>query len=214
MNLILFGAPGSGKGTQAVMLSERLNIRRISLGDILREEVKKNSVLGQEVKDYMSKGLLVPDDVVAKVIEANLNANGFVLDGYPRNINQAKTLDAVLNKKGIDLDAVIYLDVDEDTIVSRLSKRLMCKRCDAIYHLENMPPKKEGICDVCGAALIQRADDKPEVIRKRWDVFMKENNPILDFYSNKSKLIKVDGRGRRKEEIFEKIKSQLQCQSV
>ena len=214
MNLILFGAPGSGKGTQALMFGERLNVRRISLGDILREEVKKDSELGNEVKGYMDKGLLVPDEVVAKVIEANLNTNGFVLDGYPRNINQAKTLDEILDKKGMKLDAVIYLDVDEDTIVSRLSKRLMCKSCDAIYHLDNMPPKKEGICDKCGATLIQRDDDTPEVIRKRWDVFMKANEPILDFYSNKNKLIKVDGRGNRKEEIFEKIKSQLQCQSV
>lgn len=214
MNLILFGAPGSGKGTQAVMLSEKLGIRRISLGDILREEVKNSTDLGAEVKEYMDKGLLVPDEVVAKVIASNIANKGFVLDGYPRNVNQAATLDSILNDKSIELDAVIYLDVDEDTIVKRLSKRLMCKSCDAIYHLDNMPPAKAGICDVCGAALIQRDDDKPDVIKKRWQVYMKDSKEILDFYSKKNKLIKVDARGNRKEEIFEKIKSQLQCQNV
>jgi len=209
MKIVLFGAPGSGKGTQAVMLSELLNLKKISLGDILREEVKKNSNLGQEVKSYMEKGALVPDEVVARVIEENINIKDFLLDGYPRNLSQAKELDKILEKNNSDIDSFIYLDVEQQLVVDRLSKRRVCKACGALYHLVNLPPEKEGICDKCGSELIQRKDDNPEVIKNRWEVFSAESRKILDFYQSKGKLVTVDGNGD-KDEIFERIKNKLQ----
>jgi len=208
VKIILFGAPGSGKGTQAIVLSEHYKLKRISLGDIFREEVKKDSSLGKEVKSYMEKGLLVPDALVSKVIEENLNEENFILDGYPRNLNQAKTLDKILEKKGESVDAFIYLEVDEPTILERLTKRLVCKKCGANYHMVNMPSKKTGICDSCGSELIQRKDDTPEVIKKRWEVFLNENKSLLDYYKTKNKLIAIDARGN-KDIVLERIKKLL-----
>lgn len=208
MKLILFGAPGSGKGTQAIVLSEHLGLKRISLGDIFREEVKKGSSFGQEVKSYMEKGVLVPDNAVSKVIEKYIDTENFILDGYPRNLSQAKTLESTLKKKGKDIDLFIYLEIDEKTIVERLSQRRVCKSCGANYHLKNMPPKKDSICDSCGHELIQRKDDTPEVIKKRWEVFLSENKGLLDFYKKNNKLICVDGRGN-KDEVFARIQDKL-----
>jgi len=208
MKLVIFGAPGSGKGTQAKIISERFNLKRICLGDILRQEVKKTSDLGHAVKSYMEKGLLVPDELVLQVIEEYINAQGFILDGFPRNLNQAKELDVILEKHKIDIDAFIYLDVDEQTIVDRLSKRRVCKHCYANYHLDNMPPKKAGICDYCGHELVIRKDDNPETIKKRWEVFTGESQKILDFYQNKTKIIRIKGH-LDKDDIFEKIKQSL-----
>ena len=208
LRIVLFGAPGSGKGTQAILLSEYLNVHKISLGDILREEVKRQSPLGIKVSSYMEKGLLVPDEVVSEVIAAHLDNKGFLLDGYPRNINQAKNLEEILGIKHSAVDLFIYLDVDERTIVDRLSKRRVCKACGANYNLKNMPPKKDGICDACGAELVQRKDDTPSVIKKRWEIFTAESKKLLDFYQKNGKLIKVDGRGE-KDEIFERIKGVL-----
>ena len=194
MKMVLFGAPGSGKGTQAKELSEHYNINKISLGDILREEVKKNSPLGNTVKGYMERGVLVPDDVVAKVIEENIGGESFILDGYPRNLNQAMYLDNILSKKNTALDVALYLDVDSQTIIKRLQMRRVCPKCGASYHLINMPPKKEGICDLCGVELVQRRDDNPQVIKERINVFLKESKPLLDFYRDKNILINIDAR--------------------
>jgi adenylate kinase len=152
--------------------------------------------------------LLVPDEVVAKVIEGNLNSKGFVLDGYPRNLNQAKTLDGIFKKNNINYDVFVNIYVDEQTIINRLSKRRVCKQCGAIYHLVNMPPQKEGICDKCAGALIQRDDDKPEVIKKRWEVFQKESKQVLDFYKTQKKFLEVDGC-ENKEKIFEAITKKI-----
>jgi len=209
MRVILFGSPGSGKGTQAMLLADALGVKKISLGDILREEIKKNSDLGREVKSYMERGTLVPDQLVSRVIEENVDKSGFLLDGYPRNLDQAKELDEILKRKSSDIDSVIYLDIDEQTIVDRLSKRRVCKSCGANYHLESLPSKKEGICDRCGNELVQRSDDDPQVVKKRWAVFIEEVDKILDFYQTKNKLIKVNGRGRIKE-VFERVKQELQ----
>ncbi len=209
MKVILFGAPGSGKGTQAVMLAKELNLKKISLGDILREEVKKESSLGQEVKSYMEKGLLVSDELVSRVIEENIDSGDFILDGYPRNLAQAQKLEEILKKKNTDMDVFIYLNVDEQTIIDRLSKRRICHECNANYHLENMPPKEEGICDSCGGELAQRKDDTPDVIKKRWEVFSRASQEILDFYKGREKLIEVKAQGD-KDEIFESIKKTLQ----
>ncbi len=209
MRLILFGSPGSGKGTQATMLAQSFGVPSISLGDILRGEVKKDSDLGKEVKSYMEEGLLVPDELVARVVEENLSYDGFILDGYPRTIEQAEKLDEILAKHNSDLDAFIYLDINQETIVDRLSKRRVCKSCGDLYHTQNMPPKVEGICDSCSSDLMQRNDDKPDVIQKRWEVFSNESQKILDFYRNKGKLIKINGQAD-KNEIFESIKEKLQ----
>lgn len=211
MKIVLFGSPGSGKGTQAVVLSERLNLKKISLGDILREEVKKNSNLGEEVKSYMEKGLLVPDSVVSKVIEENIDSKDFILDGYPRNLSQAQNLDKILEERGQKIDIFINMDIDEKTIINRLSKRRVCKKCGVNYHLENLPPKKEGICDSCGSELIQRKDDTLPVIKKRWEVFLKESKQVLNFYKKKGKLLNIDALGD-KEKVFEKIQDKIkQC---
>jgi adenylate kinase len=210
MRIVLFGAPGSGKGTQAQLLSEHLNIKRISLGDLLREEVKNDTELGKKVKEYMEKGLLVPDDIVVSVIEKNIDDEGFIVDGFPRNINQAFLLEEILKKKNNELDVFIYLDVDENTIVERLSKRRVCKKCGALYHLVNLPPKIDGRCDLCGGDLIQREDDKPQVIKKRWEVFEEESSKLIGFYSQRNKLIRIDARGK-KEEVFNQIKEKLLC---
>ncbi|MFO8053037.1 MAG: adenylate kinase [Candidatus Omnitrophota bacterium] len=208
MRLILFGAPGSGKGTQADMLANELNLKKISLGDILRQEVKKGSDLGVKVKQYMDKGELVPNDTVREVIDANLADDNFILDGYPRNQKQAETLDGILDEKNRTIDAFIYLDVSRDTIVDRLSKRRVCKKCGVNYHLDTMPPEKDNICDDCGSELIQRDDDKPDVIKKRWNVFLENSRGIFDFYKQKGIFISVDG-DKKKEEVFEQVKKKL-----
>lgn len=189
-------------------MQEKYGLRKISLGDILREEVKKGTPLAGQLKSYMEKGLLVPDEVVAKVIEASLDERDFLLDGYPRNLNQAKTLDEIFQRKKIEIDRVIYLEVSADCVVARLSKRLVCKLCGANYHLINMPPKAAGICDACGGALYQRKDDVPEVIRKRLEVFDSESRKVLDFYDKKGKLLTVDGSGNC-DQVFARIKAKF-----
>ncbi len=209
MKMILFGAPGSGKGTQAKELSERYNINKISLGDILRKEVKKSSSLGNTVKGYMERGVLVPDDVVAKVIEENIGGESFILDGYPRNLDQAVYLDNILSKKNTALDIALYLDVDSQTIIKRLQMRRVCPKCGANYHLINMPPRKEGVCDLCGAELVQRKDDNPEVIKERINVFFKESKPLLGFYRDKNILISIDARND-KDKVFSEIEKVIQ----
>jgi adenylate kinase len=207
-NIVLFGAPGSGKGTQAPDLSKKFEVAVVSLGDILRKEVKECSKLGEEVKGYMEKGLLVPDELVSRVIENNLSDKGFILDGYPRNLAQAQKLDAILAAKKVAIDAFIYFEIDEATMVARLSNRRVCKKCNALYHLVNMPPKKNGVCDKCSGELYQRKDDNAETIKKRGEVFTKEAQAILDFYAKKKKLIKIDARGD-KEQVFDRIKKAL-----
>ncbi|MEI8350356.1 MAG: adenylate kinase [Candidatus Omnitrophota bacterium] len=208
MKIILFGAPGSGKGTQAVVMSDYWHLKKISLGDILREEVKQDSNLGKEVKQYMEKGLLVPDELVSRLIEEHITSDAFILDGYPRNLHQATVLEGIFKKKGITVDAFIYLEVDEKAIVDRLSQRRVCKNCGTNYHLKNMPSKKDGICDACGHELIQRKDDTSAVIKKRWEVFITESKSILDFYKAQDKLVAVDGRGN-KDEVFARVKNKL-----
>ncbi|MBD3264363.1 MAG: adenylate kinase [Candidatus Omnitrophica bacterium] len=209
MKLILFGAPGSGKGTQAIMLSKEYNIKAVSVGDILRENVKKETKLGSEAKKYMEKGLLVPDEIVARLIKKSIENGDFVLDGYPRNENQAKTLKNILTENGDDIEAFIYLEIGEEAMVNRLSKRRVCKFCGKNYHLKNMPPKRDNICDECGGELIQRRDDTPEVIKKRWEIFKNESQPVLNFYEKHNKMIKVDGR-KDKDKVFEEVKAKLQ----
>jgi len=194
MRLILFGAPGSGKGTQADLISDFYKIKKIVLGDILREEISKNTELAEEVKKYMFRGLLVPDELVSSVVEKNIDKDGFVLDGYPRNLKQALDLEGIFSNKNISYDAFIYLEIDKETMINRLSKRLICKNCNINYHTENMPPKVDGICDKCKGKLTKRPDDEPDVIEKRFEVFLENSKEVLDFYKNKNKLLTIDAR--------------------
>lgn len=209
MKLILFGAPGSGKGTQSDVLAQDLNLSKISLGDILRQEVKKGSVLGLKVKGFMDQGDLVPDGIVEEVIEANLNQEDFILDGYPRNRNQAQTLETILGKKNTQIDVFIYLDVSQEIIIQRLSQRRVCRDCNANYHLIFSPSKKSSVCDDCGSDLIQRGDDHQDVIKKRWQVFMDKSQAVLDFYRDKGIFLSVDGNKSR-ENVLRQIKEELQ----
>ena len=204
MKLILLGAPGSGKGTQAGILTKNLNLRQISLGDILRQEVKKESELGKKVKAYMEQGVLVPDDIVGAVIEQNIADEGFVLDGYPRNIAQAENLQKIFDSKNIQLTAVVYLDVTTDTVIKRLSGRRVCKRCGGNFHVINMPPKTEGICDNCNSPLTQRKDDNTEVIARRLEVFEAESAPLKDYYQGKGNLLVVDAN-KDAQDVFKDI---------
>jgi len=197
MILILFGPPGAGKGTQAKLLSDYLNIPHISTGDILRVHVKNNSPLGQKAKFYMNKGDLVPDELVTDMIADRVKKpdarKGFILDGYPRNISQAKAFKNIVKDIGCKVDLAIYIETSKDVIVKRLSGRWLCKKCNRIYHSINMPPKKDNICDDCGVDLYQRQDDKEETILNRLDIYSKQSTPVLDFYSKEGKLKKVNG---------------------
>ena len=194
MRIVLLGPPGSGKGTQAKLLSQKLKFSHISTGEILREEVKELSVLGLEAKGYMDKGELVPDALVTRIIKekfAKSDIKDFILDGYPRNIAQAETLDNILGQQMKPIDMVLYLDTSEGEIIKRLSGRRVCQSCNRIYHILTMSPKKDMICDSCGTALFQRDDDKVETIKNRLNVYFSQTSPLIEYYKKQSKLVKV-----------------------
>jgi len=208
VNLVLLGPPGVGKGTYAKELSKKLGIPHISTGDIFREEVKKRSPLGLKVKEYLDKGLLVPDEIVNEVVRQRLSKEdckkGFILDGYPRTLAQAKALDAMTK-----IDAALYFTAPKEVIIERVSGRRICPKCGAIYHIKNIPPKKPGICDVCGTPLIQREDDKPEVVEKRLKVYEETMKPVIDYYREKGLLIEVDASDPVVEKIVERAIEKL-----
>ncbi|MCU0650822.1 MAG: adenylate kinase [Candidatus Omnitrophica bacterium] len=195
MRLVLLGPPGAGKGTQAKALARELKLAHISTGDLLRQNVADKTALGLEAKDYMNKGLLVPDALVTRMLEERFGKpdvrTGFILDGYPRTINQASTLDAILEARKMALDVVYDLDSSEPVIIQRLSGRLVCRKCGALFHKTNMPPKAAGICDNCKGELYQRDDDKEETIKKRLAVYRSEVSALLDFYSKRNLLVTV-----------------------
>ena len=190
MIIILFGPPGAGKGTVGTLLSKDLNIPLISTGDILRENVKKGTELGRRAESFMKSGALVPDKIIIRMIKEEILRleGGFILDGVPRTINQTKILDTVVNNPY----QVVYLDAEDDFLINRLSNRRICRDCGRIYHLINIPPKKEGVCDRCGGSLYQRDDDKEEVIRNRLTLFHLKTRPIFDYYQKKNILKTVD----------------------
>ena len=185
-NLIFFGAPGAGKGTMANALKAVHPVAHISTGDLLRDEIRRDTELGRTASEIMKAGKLVPDEIVADMVRARLSqpdcANGFILDGYPRTVPQAHLLDKVLADLGLTLDCVVYLKVDDEVILKRLTARVSCKDCKAIYNRLFMPPKQEGICDACGGELIQRADDSLETAQNRLKVFYEQTSPLLDLY--------------------------------
>ena len=195
MIIILFGPPGAGKWTQAKLLSNYFNIPHISTGDILRRHVKEDSVLGNKAKLYMDSGELVPDELVTDMILERIRKpdakNGFILDGYPRNVSQAQSLNKSVKEIGFDVDLAIYFEASKDVIVKRLSGRRVCKKCERIYHVVNMPPKKDMVCDDCGTELYQRKDDREETIINRLNVYLKQSTPVLDYFSKHSKLKKI-----------------------
>ncbi len=192
MNIVLLGPPGAGKGTQAKVLSEKLSMPHISTGDILRQNVSRGSDLGKQANEYMEKGELVPDELVTTMVINRLNEpdvqKGFILDGYPRNILQAESLDKALHSKKKDLDLVLYLDATEPVVVQRLSGRRVCGQCGANFHVTNMPPRLDSVCDNCQGALYQRNDDKKETIKKRLKVYLQKTRSLIDYYRNKSNL--------------------------
>jgi adenylate kinase len=201
MRLILLGPPGSGKGTQAKLLSESLGLVHFSTGDILREAVEKDTVEGRRAKSYMVAGQLVPDEVVNDIVSARFRRSDkptrFVMDGYPRTNSQAMVFDAILAEQGLNLNAVILLNVADEEIVGRLSARWTCPNstCKSVYHAVANPPKVAGICDKCSTPLVQREDDKPATIRKRLEVFHQSNDDLVHHYRDKGLLVEVLGRG-------------------
>lgn len=197
MKLILLGPPGAGKGTQAAVLSKRYAIPHISTGDILRQAIKNDLPLGRQAKAFMEKGELVPDEIVTGIVIDRLKMDdakkGFILDGYPRTIKQASDLDAALKGEAISIDMVLYFDTSVKVAVERLSGRRVCKGCGFNYHITNIPPKKEGICDRCAAQLFQRPDDKEETVRNRLKVYEVQTRPLVDYYTKKAILKEVSG---------------------
>jgi len=192
MYLVLLGPPGAGKGTQAKRLAEKLKLPHISTGDILRQNVKDGTALGKQAKGIMDKGLLVPDELVAAMLDERFNnpdiKKGFILDGYPRTLGQAKTLDEILSRKKLSVDLVVYLDTSDEIIIKRLTGRLVCSKCGANFHVVNMPPKKSGLCDNCQGELYQRSDDNEVTVRKRLEVYKNEVASLIKYYNQQNKL--------------------------
>ena len=208
MKIIMLGAPGAGKGTQAKMIADKYGVPHISTGDIFRANIKNGTELGMEAKKYMDQGLLVPDELTVRILLDRVAQddckNGYVLDGFPRTIPQAEVLDCELTKLGDHIDYAINVDVPDEKIVKRMSGRRACLTCGATYHIEHVPPKKEGICDVCGSELVLRDDDKPETVKNRLNVYHEQTQPLIDFYTEKGVLKTVDGTVPM-EEVFAAI---------
>ncbi len=213
MIIILLGAPGVGKGTQAQLISKEYGIPQISTGDILRAEVKNETPLGREAKRYMDSGELVPDELIVKMMEKRITQddckNGFILDGFPRTVAQAEAFEKMLQEHGLKLDHVILIDVPKEEIILRLTGRRICPKCGAVYHIRYNPPKSEGVCDKCKTPLIQRDDDKEDVVKNRLAVYEKSTKPLVEYYEGKGKLVRIDGVGSI-DEIFGRIKQILQ----
>ncbi|SCX87325.1 Adenylate kinase [Lachnospiraceae bacterium XBB2008] len=212
MKIVMLGAPGAGKGTQAKMIAEKYGIPHVSTGDIFRANIKNGTDLGREAKSYMDKGELVPDELTVRILLDRVAQddckNGYVLDGFPRTIPQAETLKKELDRLGESIDYAIDVDVPDENIVKRMGGRRACVTCGATYHVEHIPPKKEGICDVCGGELILRDDDKPETVQNRLNVYHTQTQPLIDFYTAEGVLKTVDGTQDMKD-VFNAIVSIL-----
>jgi adenylate kinase len=193
MRIVFLGPPGSGKGTQAQILAQKLKIPQISSGDLLREAVSHDTITGRKAKTYMEKGELVPDTIVIDLVEERIkDEDEFILDGFPRNVNQAENLDKVLSNLNMPLNFVIYVDVPLEKLIVRLSGRLTCTRCNAIYHVTYNPPEKEGVC-ACGGELFQRSDDTEAAITQRFETYTKQTKPLIQYYRERKLLTSIDG---------------------
>jgi len=208
MKIVMLGAPGAGKGTQAKKIADKYQVPHISTGDIFRANIKNGTELGMKAKTYMDQGLLVPDELVVDLVVDRLAqedcVNGCVLDGFPRTIPQAECLDAALAAKGEAIDYAIDVDVPDENIINRMSGRRACVACGATYHIVHIPTKVEGVCDRCGESLILRDDDKPETVKKRLDVYHAQTQPLIDYYTSKNVLKTVDGT-QDMEAVFQAI---------
>lgn len=215
MNLVLFGPPGSGKGTQAERLKSKLALRHISTGDLLRDAVARGTELGNKVKDILAAGHLVSDDIVLALMRGAITEttsdaalHGWILDGFPRTLGQAEGLDGILGELGQKIDEVIVLDVDREVVIERLSGRRTCTKCKTVYHVTVNPTRVEGICDRCGGEVIQREDDRPETIARRLDVYEKQTRPILEHYDGRVRIFTIDG-GQHVDEVTRLIVREL-----
>ena len=212
LRTILLGPPGAGKGTQAAKIVEKYGIPHISTGDIFRENIKKGTELGKKAQEYMNRGELVPDDLVIEIATTRLLEddckNGFLLDGFPRTVYQAEKLDEFLQSHDSKIDNVIDIAVGKDELIERLTGRRVCKSCGASFHVVNIPPKQEGICDYCGGELIQRADDNLETVTNRIDVYEAQTMPLIDYYEKAGNLVHIDG-STGLENVFADIVSAL-----
>ena len=208
MKIIMLGAPGAGKGTQAKRIAEKYGIPHISTGDIFRANIKEGTELGMKAKEFMDQGLLVPDEVTIGMLLDRIKkedcVNGYVLDGFPRTIPQAESLTKALEEMGQNIDYAVDVDVPDENIVSRMSGRRACITCGATYHVQFAPPKAEGICDKCGAELVLRDDDKPETVQKRLAVYHEQTQPLIDYYRRAGVLVSVDGT-QSMDQVFESI---------
>ena len=198
MRIVLLGPPGAGKGSLAGIIKERLQVAHISTGDMLREEMKKGSALGQEIKALIDKGALVSDELVTRLVEERIKTDpqlegGYMFDGFPRTVKQAEDLDKILAKAGKPLDFALNMEAGWDLILLRLAGRRVCKKCGALYHVRNKPPKVLDVCDLCSGSLYQRSDDNEETVRKRLEVYTSSTQPIVDYYAKTGRLKKVDG---------------------
>lgn len=212
MRLILLGPPGAGKGTQASSIVAEYGITHISTGDIFRHNIKNETELGKKVKSYLDKGQLVPNELTIDLVWDRLSKDdckkGFLLDGFPRTINQAEALQKGLEERGLKLDKVINIDVDKNILVKRLSGRRVCKNCGETYHIDNKPTLKDGVCDKCSGEVIQRADDNEKTVLDRIEVYEKQTFPLIDFYKNLGLILTVDGT-LSIEDVFSQIKESL-----
>ncbi|MDW8294666.1 MAG: adenylate kinase [Aquificaceae bacterium] len=205
MIVVFLGPPGSGKGTQAKGLSRQLGLVHISTGDLLREAVRKGTELGKRAREYMERGELVPDSLMIALIEEVMpQEGGFILDGFPRTVMQALALEEMLKRHGKELDKVVLFELPEGVVVDRLSGRLTCQGCGAVYHVKYNPPKEEGICDLCGSKLVQREDDKEEVVRRRYKVYKEQTQPLVEFYRGRNILTSLDA-GQSLEEVSRRL---------
>ncbi|EHR33509.1 adenylate kinase [Helcococcus kunzii] len=212
MILILLGPPGVGKGSQANKIIDGFGVTHISTGDIFRKNIKEETELGLKVKEIIAAGELVSDDLTNELVFDRLSnetsENGFMLDGYPRNINQAEALDKWLSENGKELTKVIYIDADKDVLISRIAGRRVCKNCGATYHVVNHPPKEEGICDICGGTLIQRPDDNEETAKSRIEIYEEQTSPLVEYYTKSGKLQRFNGNNEI-EEVYLEIENSL-----
>ena len=197
MKIIMLGAPGAGKGTQAAKISEKYGIPHISTGDIFRENIKNGTELGKKAKGYMDAGELVPDELTCDLVVDRIHQDdakkGYILDGFPRTIPQAEALTAALAKSGEKVDYALEINLADEAIINRMGGRRVCKKCGATYHIVNIPPKKEGVCDNCGGELMLREDDAPETVKKRHDVYHAQTAPLIEYYKNEGVLHVIDG---------------------
>ena len=211
MNIVIFGAPGAGKGTQSALLVEKLDMFHISTGDLFRAAIKGQTDLGQKAQEFMNQGQLVPDEIVISMVEEvfeKLEGKSFILDGFPRTTAQAEALESMLKKHSKKIDKAVFLHVPQDLLMERLTGRRLCRSCGAVYHMSTKPPKAEGVCDLCSGELYQRDDDKESVIGNRLEAYEKSTAPLIEYYKGSGQYVEVDGVGEA-ESVFSTLKAVL-----